>query len=206
MFPDDRVLVAYVPTPADFSLIQGQGWYRIPYAMAPKGLYAEWVAFYFGAAFGRHKWSVQAYAPRLGHELVQRKDLLPDQLDHPRAEDWYFRLQVGPVEFLERPIISLQWRRITFLHTTGDRFQDAVELNDLFLDGEGYVDRAFTVLKDGRSQSNHAFTISQQPKIKEPKSPHTAKYKHATKPNSPNFLQPYLKQYLTCKRVVSYAT
>ena len=79
MYPEDRVLVAYVPSPADFALIQGQGWYRIPYATAPKGLYAEWVAFYFGAAFGPQKWSVQAYAPRLGHELVQRRDLLPHQ-------------------------------------------------------------------------------------------------------------------------------
>ena len=172
MYPEDRVLVAYVPSPADFALIQGQGWYRIPYATAPKGLYAEWVAFYFGAAFGSHKWSVQAYAPRLGHELVQRRDLLPHQPEHPRADEWYYRLQLGSLEFLERPIISLQWRRITFLHTTGDRFQDAVELNDLFLDGEGYVDRAFTVLKDGRSQPNLSYTIPQQRKIKETSTPY----------------------------------
>ncbi|MBE2220173.1 MAG: hypothetical protein IAF02_01450 [Anaerolineae bacterium] len=169
MYPDDRVLVAYVPSPADFDLIQRQNWYRIPYASAPKGVYAEWVAFYFGAAFGSRKWSVQAYAPRLGHELLQRRDLLPDQPDHPRAEDWYFRLQLGAVTFLERPIISLQWRRITFLHTTWDRFQDAVELNDLFLDGEAYVDRAFTVLKDGRSQAQFPYTISQPSRLKEPR-------------------------------------
>lgn len=206
MYPDDRVLVAYVPSPADFALIQEQGWYRIPYATAPKGLYAEWVAFYFGAAFGRHKWSVQAYAPRLGHELVQRKDLLPDQLDHPRAEDWYFRLQVGAVEILERPIVSLQWRRITFLHTTGDRFQDAVELNDLFLDGEGYVDRAFTVLKDGRSQPTSAYIIPQPSTIKETRSSYGSNSKQDGISNSPNFLQRHPQQYLTCKRVVPYAT
>lgn len=167
MYPEERVLVAYVPTPADFALIQTQNWYRIPYATAPKGVYAEWLAFYFGSSFGAQKWSVQAYAPRLGHELVQRKDLLPHQPHHPLAEDWYFRLELGALRFLERPIISLQWRRITFLHTTWDRFQDAVELNDLFLDGEGYVDRVFSVLKDGRSQPRLAYHISPSQTIRE---------------------------------------
>ena len=195
MYPEDRVLVAYVPSPADFALIQGQGWYRIPYATAPKGLYAEWIAFYFGAAFGPHKWSVQAYAPRLGHELVQRRDLLPHQPYHPRADEWYYRLQLGTLEFLQRPIISLQWRRITFLHTTGDRFQDAVELNDLFLDGEGYVDRAFTVLKDGRSHSQSAYTIQQPFKIKEHSAPYLVVPSKTQKNYQPNY-----------KSVVSYAT
>lgn len=195
MYPEDRVLVAYVPSPADFALIQRQGWYRIPYATAPKGLYAEWVAFYFGAAFGSRKWSVQAYAPRLGHELVQRRDLLPHQPDHPRADEWYYRLQLGTLEFLQRPIISLQWRRITFLHTTGDRFQDAVELNDLFLDGEGYVDRAFAVLKDGRSHSQSTYTIQQSSLIKEPHTPYGGVPAKVQKNYQPGY-----------KSVVCYAT
>ncbi len=150
MYPEDRVLVAYVPSPADFALIQEQGWYRIPYRHAPKGLYAEWIAFYFGAAFGPRKWAIHAYAPRLGHELAQRRDLLPHQPDHPRAQEWYYRVQLGPVQYRPRPIVSLHWRRIAFLHTTWDRFADAWEMNDLFLEGETYVDRAFSVLKDGR--------------------------------------------------------
>lgn len=167
MYPEDRVLVAYMPSPADFALAQEQHWYRIPYATAPKGLYAEWLAFYFGAAFGPHKWSVSAYAPCRGHELVQRRDLLPEQVGHPRADDWYFRVQLGAVSFLERPIISLQWRRITFLHTTWDRFQDAVEINDLFLNGDGYVDRVFSVLKDGRSAPTAAYFTPSQQQIRE---------------------------------------
>ncbi len=151
VYAEDRVLVAYVPSPADFALIQEQGWYRIPYQQAPKGVYAEWFAFYFGAAFGARKWAIHAYAPRLGHELVQRCDLLPHQADHPRAQEWYIQVQLGPIQYLPRPIVSLQWRRITFLYTTWDRFQGAWEINDLFLESEEYVDRAFSVLKDGRS-------------------------------------------------------
>jgi len=48
----------------------------------------------------------------------------------------------------ERPIISLRWRRITFLHTTWDRFQEAAEINDLLLDGGVYVDRLFATLRE----------------------------------------------------------
>jgi hypothetical protein len=161
MYPEDRVLVAPMPHPADFRLLQTQGWYRIPYRSAPKGLYAELYAFYFGGAFGAQKWAIHATAQRLGHELVRRRDLFPDQPDHPRADDWYYRVQLGPVQFLERPIISLQWRRITFLHTTWDRFREATEINDLFLDGDAYVDRAFSVLRDGRSPRNPAYTLKE---------------------------------------------
>jgi hypothetical protein len=131
----------------------------------------------------------------LGHELVQRRDLLPHQPDHPRADEWSYRLQLGTLEFLQRPIISLQWRRITFLHTTGDRFQDAVELNDLFLDGEGYVDRAFTVLKDGRFHAQSTYTIEQSSLIKEPHTPYGVVPSNVQKNYQPGY-----------KSVVSYAT
>lgn len=152
MYPEDRVLVAYVPTPADFSLIEREGWYRIPMAAAPKGLFAEYFAFYFGQAFGAQKWAVHAFARRLGHELMTRRDLFPGEPDHPRADAFYYKVQLGPLQQLERPIISLHWHRVTFIHTTWDRFQSAVELNDLFVDGDAYVDRSFAVLKESDSE------------------------------------------------------
>ncbi|MBK6327175.1 MAG: hypothetical protein KA362_13655 [Chloroflexi bacterium] len=117
-------------------------------AAAPKGLFAEYFAFYFGQAFGPQKWAVHTYARRLGHELMTRRDLLPDEPNHPRADTLYYKVQLGPVQQLERPIISLHWHRVTFIHTTWDRFQSAVELNDLFVDGDAYVDRSFAVLKE----------------------------------------------------------
>ena len=148
MYPEDRVLVAYVPKLSDFDLIRRQGWYRIPQKSAPKGLHAEYYAFYFGRHFGAKKWAIHYYAPRLGHELVTRQMLLPHEPDHPRAGDFYYKVQLGPLVELERPIISLRWRRITFLHTTWDRFQDAIDINDLFVGGEAYVDRLYAALKE----------------------------------------------------------
>ena len=81
MYPEDRVLVAYVPRPSDFDLIRREGWYRIPQRSAPKGLHAEYIAFYFGAAFGEEKYAIHYYARNAGHELARRRDLLPDEAD-----------------------------------------------------------------------------------------------------------------------------
>ena len=148
MYPEDRVLIAYMPDPSDFALVQNEGWYRIPQKHVPKGLYAEYIAFYFGRKFGDQKWAIHYYAQRLGHELRTRKELLPEKPDHPRADELYYKVQLGDLCQLERPILSLRWRRVTFLHTTWDRFQDAVEINDLFISGGDYVDRVYAVLKE----------------------------------------------------------
>jgi len=148
MYPEDRVLVAYIAEPSDFAIVEREGWYRIPQQHAPKGVYAEYIAFYFGRRFGEEKWAIHLYAPRLGHELVSRRMLLPHQPDHPRADELYYKIQLGELQRLERPIVSLRWRRITFLHTTWDRFMDATEINDLFVEGGEYVDRIYAALKE----------------------------------------------------------
>jgi hypothetical protein len=148
MYPEDRVLVAYMPRVADFEIARDQGWYRIPQRHAPKGLHAEVVAFYFGRAFGPEKWAVHYYAEREGHELARRRDLLPGEPDHPRANDVYYKVQLGPLVKRERPIVSLRWRRVLFIHTTWDRFREATEINDLFIDGGPYVDRLYATLKE----------------------------------------------------------
>ncbi len=167
MYPEDRVLIVYVPHPDDFACIENEGWYRIPQQHAPKGLYAEYFAFYFGRRFGANKWAIPAYAPRLGHELVTRRELLPCQPDHPRADALYYKVQLGAVQWLARPIISLRWRRVTFLHTTWDRFQDAAEINDLFVDGEGYVDRLYAALKEAGIQPERNYRVEEAGQVYE---------------------------------------
>ncbi len=111
-------------------------------------MFFEYIAFYFTAAFGEQAYAVHYYARRLGHELATRRELLPDEADHPRAEEWYHRLQLGPLQKREPPIVSQRWRRITFIHTTWDRFQAAEEINDLFVEGGEFVDRLYHALRD----------------------------------------------------------
>jgi hypothetical protein len=148
MHPEDRVLVAVMNRPKDFEIARDQGWYRLPESKAGRGAFFEYVAFYFTAAFGRQKYAVRYYARSLGHELVTRRALLPDESDHPRAGQLYYKLQLGPLQQREPPIVSLRWRRIAFIHTTWDRFQAAQEINDLFAEGDEFVDRLYHALRD----------------------------------------------------------
>ncbi len=148
MYPEDRVLVAVITRPEDFEIVRNQGWYRVPEKKAPRGIFFEYVAFYFTAAFGEQKYAVHYYARRLGHELVTRRDLLPHEPNHPRADERYYKLQLGPLQRREPPIVSRRWRRITFIHTTWDRFQSAEEINDLFVEGGEFVDRLYHALRD----------------------------------------------------------
>jgi hypothetical protein len=113
----DRVLVAIMNNRRDFEVARDEGWYRIPQKHAPQSTTeAAALAFYFTKAFGEEdKWSIRWYAPVRGHELVRRRDLFPDEPDHPRAGEAYFKLQLGPLMQLELPIYSLRWRRVTFI-------------------------------------------------------------------------------------------
>jgi hypothetical protein len=146
MHPEDRVLVAVMNNPQDFERARDDGWYRVPVKHAPVSTQeSDYVAFYFTKSFGEERWAIHWYAPVRGHELLRRRDLLPDEVDHPRADQAYYVLQLGPLERLEPPIISLRWRRVTFIETTWDRFQMAQEINELYASG---VDGLFVTLKD----------------------------------------------------------
>ena len=149
MYPEDRVLVGVMPNPRDFEVARAEHWYRVPKKRAPKGIHAEYVAFYFTKALGDTlRWAIHFYARRTGHELVRRRDLLPDEPDHPRADELYYKLQLGPIRQWVPPIVSLRWRRITFIHTTWDRFVNAREINDLFSTDDVFVDRLYHTLRE----------------------------------------------------------
>ena len=148
MHAEDRVLVAVMNRPQDLEGARTEGWYRIPAGHAVRGVFFEYVAFYLTAAFGDEKWGVHYYARCLGHELATRRDLLPAEANHPRADEPYFKLQIGPLMRRVPPITSRRWRRVTFIHTTWDRFQAARELNDLFAEGGEFVDRLYHALRE----------------------------------------------------------
>lgn len=131
--PDDAlVLVAVVNRPRDLEIARLLGWYRIPLRFAPKVIAVEYMAFYQTAAFGEaQRWRIEAVAPVRGHELTTRAELLRDEPDHPRAAEEYFKIQLGPLEYLARPIMVQGWRRVTFLYTTGGRISSAKSIHDL---------------------------------------------------------------------------
>jgi hypothetical protein len=134
--PTDLVLVAVLNNKRDFEIARVLGWYRIPLSRSPKTVAVDWLAFYQTAKFGEEKWAIHYIAPVRGHELATRAELLRTQPDHPRADEQYYKLQIGPLERLPRPIPSRKWRRVTFLYTTGERLLAAEEINDLIVQSE----------------------------------------------------------------------
>lgn len=134
--PSDVVLVAVLKDKRDLELARVLGWYRLPARTAPKTVAVDWLAFYQTAKFGEEKWAIHYGAPVRGHELTTRAELLRTEPDHPRADEPYYKLQLGPLERLAQPIPSRRWRRLTFLYTTGERLLAATEINDLVIQSD----------------------------------------------------------------------
>ena len=131
--PSALILVVIINNPRDFEIARLLGWYRIPLRSAPKVITVDYLAFYQTAAFQDNKWRIQYLAPILGHELTTRIELLSDEPDHPHAQHEYYKIQIGPLIELVRPILAKDWRRLTFLYTTGEYLLAAETINDLIL-------------------------------------------------------------------------
>jgi hypothetical protein len=134
--PSALILVAFLPHPRDLEIARVLGWYRVPLRTAPKVVAVDYVAFYQPASFGEHKWQIEYIAPVLGHELVTRAELLQDEADHPNAGEEYFKIQLGSLRRLSRPIKAEKWKRVTFLFTTGAYLREALTISDLVVRSE----------------------------------------------------------------------
>ncbi len=134
--PSDLILVSYLPGPRDLEIARLLGWYRIPLRTAPKVIAVDYLAFYQPSTFNQKKWRVEMVAPVNGHELVTRAELFRDQVDHPKAHEEYFKIQLGPVTQLPNAIIAEKWKRITFFYTTGEYLLKAKTISDLIVQSE----------------------------------------------------------------------
>lgn len=132
----ERVLVVVMNQPRDLWIAREQHWYRIPVRRAPRRVGADYLALYLTGAFPpdqRHK--VSLYAPIRAYHLATRIDLLPEEPNHPRARERYFKVEIGPLQQLARPIPSHKLRRVTFIPTSLQRLLDAREIRDLWEKG-----------------------------------------------------------------------
>ena len=128
----DMILVAFLPSQRDLEIARILGWYRIPLRTSPKVVAVDWLAFYQPASFGKeHRWQVEWVAPVRGHELTTRGELFKNQVDHPRYCQEYFNIQLGPLVALPHPVQAGNWKRMTFVYTTGERLLNADTLADL---------------------------------------------------------------------------
>ena len=134
--PESLILVVLLNDPRDFEIARLLGWYRIPLRSAPKVVDVDYLAFYQTAAFAEDKWRISYIAPVRGHELTTRHELIRDEPNHPHANQEYYKIQIGPLQRLSQPILAGDWRRITFLYTTGEYLRQATLINDLVVQSE----------------------------------------------------------------------
>lgn len=130
------ILTAILKDRRDLEIARMLGWYRIPLRSAPKVIAVDYLAFYQTGVFGEDKWQVKYTAQVLGHELTTRGELFRDEPDHPSSKMEYYKIQIGGLRELPHPIKADNWKRITFLYTTGEYLNKAKTLKDLVVPGE----------------------------------------------------------------------
>jgi hypothetical protein len=149
MQADDRILVGVIKAKRDLKILHAQHWYRIPQGNAPKGIDADYLAFFLSGKVPDGQPGIYYYAERRGMELAKRKDLLPGKKPHPRDDNLYHKIQLGEIQTKSPPVVNHpQPHKFAFIYTTGDRFLQARHIRDLYSDADYFVDRVFTVLKD----------------------------------------------------------
>lgn len=159
--PNALILVAVINSPRDLEIARLLGWYRIPLRSAPKVIAVDYLAFYQTSAFDQEKWRIQYVAPVRGHELTTRAELLRDEPDHPHAQKEYYKIQLGPLCILPRPILAKTWRRITFFYTTGEYLLAANTVNDLVVNSDERQ-LLWQSLRE-RAQQKQAYGITELP-------------------------------------------
>ncbi len=143
------VLVVVLNNSTDFERAAHHGWYRIPQRKAPRRIGADFLAFYQTGAFRNQPeaQTISYVAATRRYRLMLRRDLLPDEPDHPRANDYYYRIDIGPLERLERPVPATSFRRLTFIHTTMAQLLTAGDVKELFRTDDPF-DRLWSALRE----------------------------------------------------------
>jgi hypothetical protein len=148
MFAEDRVLVGVINRKRDLETVLGERWYRVPQKQMPRGINAEYIAFFLSKAFGEHNGGIHYFADRKGVELLYRRDLLPNESNHPRANEAYYKIQLGTIHPKTPPVLNTSRRTIGFVYTTWDRFVKATKISDLYSKEDYFVDRIYHALRN----------------------------------------------------------
>jgi len=153
------VLVVVLNDLADLARARDLGWYRIPMAHAPRRVAADYLAFYQTGAFPpAERWAVRWLASVRGYGIATRRELIPDEPHHARAGDRYYRIDLGALEPLPRPIPSRRLRRISFIPTTLERLLEADEINDLWVKSSAQ-ERLWAALKQADIEAERQYPL-----------------------------------------------
>ncbi len=158
--PDAPTLVVLVNNPADWRRVVDEGWYRVPLKHAPRPVAASFLAFYQSRAFGADAFRIRYYAAVRRYRIMTRREILPEEPNHPRAVERYYRIELDSLQELEHPVPSRRLRRITFIPTTLRRLQKADEINDLWL-GDDVDDLVWELFRDAGLKAERRLEIGE---------------------------------------------
>ncbi len=159
-------LVAVVTNDLDLRRFAEDGWYRIPARAVGRTIAADTlpqlttIALYqtgaitAGLASAIELWGqITEITPQL------RRQILPNEPDHPAADELYHVVRVAETQRLERPIVCRRPRRVTFIRTNRDRLLNAVEINDLVI-GSDAEERLWKSLENLQAERKYFMRVS----------------------------------------------
>ncbi|MBI5138640.1 MAG: DUF559 domain-containing protein [Candidatus Vogelbacteria bacterium] len=126
-----NVLVAVLKDERDFNLLFCEYWYRIPQIYLPKRKFTH-IAFYQPAIFGKDGKCVRFYGRIADKEMRTRLELLPNEPNHPRANDSYCKFTFEKIVELRHSVRNIIPRRVSFGFTDIASLRRANDILELY--------------------------------------------------------------------------
>ncbi|HCG76638.1 TPA: hypothetical protein DEW49_01850, partial [bacterium] len=127
----ERVLIGVVRRKKDLRIILKEHYYRIPLRRCPVQRFG-YLAFYEVSRLGEEGKSINYYARLKTKSEVRRIELLPDEPEHPRAEEIYHVYHLGRIQRTPKRIENRSRRRVSFGFTTREKLLHSEEISQLF--------------------------------------------------------------------------
>jgi len=126
-----EVLVCVLKTKRDRELLLNKKWYRVPLKHAPLRR-PKYLAFYQPINFGKSGRKIELYGRVKFWRLKKRKELLPEEKKHIRAEQLYLQFVLSRVLKLRRAPSNRKGVRISFGFTSLYKLRRAPDVRRLF--------------------------------------------------------------------------
>ena len=124
-------LIGILKDRADLALLLRRRIYRIPVTHAPRRKFS-WLAFYQPASFGKQGQRIRYIAPVLGRMVARRREIIPSEPGHPRADDRYVVFRTGKPMKLAEPVRNISVRGVTFAYTSLRRLFESHDVLEVF--------------------------------------------------------------------------
>jgi hypothetical protein len=147
-------LIAVVNNDADMHRFRNERWYRIPARAIGRSLGKESLdesrilALYQTSTIQSGvPGTIELWGEIEDVQQLSRRQIVPDEPNHPAADEQYHLIRLRAVERLEKPVASRRPRRITFIRTSGERLFHAADVNDLII-GSAIEEKVWNAIRE----------------------------------------------------------